>query len=129
MGRAIPPTDDERIQQPRCLSNISSPNSTNTRTVNQRSMARPERLEDVFQDDIMLRFSNSDFKKFARSSRGLGLPEHVIENVSEDYRGQSEEMRWKLLSLWRQRNGRNATCERIREIADGFQDHLNSLGQ
>lgn len=87
--------------------------------------ARPERFEDVFQDEIIPRFSNSDFKKFARSRHGLGLREYDIENVSEDYRGQMEEMKLKLLFLWKQRNGRNATPQRIRQLADGFLDHIN----
>lgn len=136
MGKPKGPQEDEKFEPGRSFddSATSSNSQPNTGTHSGRVaetppvnvMARPprpERLEDVFQDDIVRRFSAQEFRNFARSAVGLRLSDYDVSNIVDDYGNHVEEMKLKMLNLWRQRQGTQATPARIRELADAFNKH------
>ncbi|XP_077976150.1 uncharacterized protein LOC120329510 [Styela clava] len=94
-----------------------------------------ERLEDVFQEEIVLAFPKIvNFKKFARSSAGLRLDQHEIDDIVEDFGKSVEEQKLQMLMKWQQNSGSAATVSKIRAIVNGYktghsnEDYINVGG-
>lgn len=135
MGFATPPSEDDKIARTvsnESASKISSEPMTSHSggstacTRNDGVKTQPtkvrERLEDVFQDEIVRQFGAlSEFKKFARSKDGLRLSNYDVENIAEDY-PRAEPQRLQLLYLWKQKQGKQATPQKIRDIVQQYKD-------
>nr|XP_039264587.1 uncharacterized protein LOC120340407 [Styela clava] len=94
-----------------------------------------ERLEDVFQEEVVLAFPKIvNFKKFARSSAGLRLDQHEIDDIVEDFGKSVEEQKLQMLMKWQQNSGSAATVSKIRAIVNGYktgnsnEDYINVGG-
>nr|XP_039266130.1 uncharacterized protein LOC120341643 [Styela clava] len=80
-----------------------------------------ERFEDVFQEEIVKAFRKIDnFKRFARSSAGLCLDQHEIDDIVADNRESVEEQKIQMLMKWKQNAGSAATVPRIRALLRGY---------
>nr|XP_039252259.1 uncharacterized protein LOC120329600 [Styela clava] len=96
-----------------------------------------ERLEDVFQEDIVPAFPKIViFKRFARSRAGLCLDQHEIDDIVEDHRESVEEQKMQMLLKWQQNSGSAATVTKIRALvheyttgsSDSNEDYVNVGG-
>nr|XP_039274529.1 uncharacterized protein LOC120348468 [Styela clava] len=75
-----------------------------------------DRLEDVIRGCVKQFASTSDFFTFAQSGNGLSLSVQDVTTIIENHRFSVEEQKKKLLWLWVERNGANATPEKIRDL-------------
>ncbi|XP_077969141.1 uncharacterized protein LOC120343835 isoform X2 [Styela clava] len=87
-------------------------------------------IEDAFRE-IPKRFSNiSNFKRFARSSRGLSLSSDEVENIFDSESRQSrKEKECQILELWKEKNGDEATTSKLRQLVNTFLNEDDESGQ
>nr|XP_039264590.1 serine/threonine-protein kinase nekl-2-like [Styela clava] len=82
-----------------------------------------ERLEDVFQEEIVQAFPKIvNFKRFARSSAGLCLDQQEIADIVEDHGESVEEQKMQMLMKWKQNEGSSATVPKIRALLRGYRN-------
>ncbi|XP_039264129.2 uncharacterized protein LOC120339951 isoform X1 [Styela clava] len=80
-----------------------------------------ERIEDVFQKEIIPRFAGTtEFKKYARASNGLNIDDIDLSDLFENNPKDIKEFKFSVLLFWKQKNKDRATCERIRNITDAY---------
>nr|XP_039251227.1 kelch-like protein 24 [Styela clava] len=81
-----------------------------------------ERLEDVFQEEIVQAFPKIvNFNRFARSSAGLCLDKHEFDHIVEDHGKSVEEQKMQMLMKWKKNAGSAATVSKIRALLRGYQ--------
>nr|XP_039258786.1 uncharacterized protein LOC120335354 [Styela clava] len=83
-------------------------------------MTMAERLEDAFTEVVKKFATTADFISFAQSGNGLALSVQDVATIIENYRFSVGEQKKKILWLWVEKNGTNATAQKIRELVTQY---------
>ncbi|XP_077966381.1 uncharacterized protein LOC120336046 [Styela clava] len=100
------------------------PRSSNPNSVNKGSRADSEasaitELDNAFYETID-KFSLQQFKIFAQSKNGLVLSYREISDITDHSTELVDEQKYAVLTLWKEKNGKNGTAGRIREVVNNF---------
>ncbi|XP_077975983.1 uncharacterized protein LOC144431963 isoform X2 [Styela clava] len=100
------------------------PRSSDQNDVNEASSVDPEasaitELDDAFYETID-KFSLQQFKIFAQSKNGLVLSYREVCDITDHSTELVDDQKYAVLSLWKEKNGKNGTAGRIREVVNNF---------
>ncbi|XP_077976001.1 uncharacterized protein LOC120336943 isoform X2 [Styela clava] len=100
------------------------PGSSNAKNGNELTDVDNEALSNIKLDDAFYKtldkFSLQHFKIFAQSKYGLVLSYREVYDITDHSTESVDKQKYAVLSLWKMKNGKNGTSERIKEIVNDY---------